>query len=250
MLLLLLFFMLIQKAYSTPITIVFMDNYAPVSFLSVDKKRAIGINPNIAAEVFAEETNEEIRLLGLPWLRAQDMVKSGKADAMISIVTSERLSYSRASKVPVFYDSYRPFTYSGHPKMKALTNIKSLKDLKDFTLCEYLGNGWIKKYLDVKVKRIEYGRSVDMKISMLASRRCDLIIELSFLVRATVKHYHLDDKIVELPITFSKSPFHLMVSKKSPHQELLTIFDKKAKKMHDNGRIEKIIQFWTSELQH
>lgn len=247
--LLILIFGLTQEALAAPATIVFMDDYAPVSFLSKDKSHAIGVTPNIMSEVFID-TDEKINLIGRPWVRAQDMVKKGEADAMVAVITPERLSYATASKVPAFYDSYRPFTYAGHPQLRTLSKVKSIKDLKDYTLCEYLGSGWAKTYLVGKVKRIEYGRSINMKVSMLASHRCDLIIDLGFLIRSTAKRNHLDHKIVELPATFTSSAFHLMVSKKSSHQELLSIFDKNAKKMHDNGRIEQIIQFWTPELSH
>ncbi len=247
---LLLLFTFNHKAFASTATIVFMDDYEPVSFLSKDKIHAIGVTPNIMSEIFEEESDQKLKLIGRPWIRAQEMVKKGEADAMVAVVTPERLSYSNASKVPAFYDAYRPFTYADHPQMKALTNIKSINDLKNFTLCEYLGSGWAKTYLVGKVKKIEYGRSIKMKVGMLASRRCDLIIDLGFLIRSTAKRNQLDTKIVELPAVFTRSAFHLMVSKKSPRQELLIIFDKKAKEMHENGRIEKIIQFWTPELQH
>lgn len=242
----LLLFLIHSPAYSKPITVVFMDDYGPVSFLSPTGDQAIGVSPEITREALSE--NKEIKLIGLPWKRAQEMVKQGLADAMVSVVTPERLTYATPSKIPAFEDAYRAFTYVGNPRMDELKKIKSIGDLRKFTICEYLGSGWANANLVGKVKAIEFGRSIDSKVFMLAAHRCDLIVDLGFLINSKISHNKLDDKIVELPAVFKGTGFYLMVSKKSPHQEILSLFDKNIKTMKKEGKIESIIKKWTPEL--
>jgi len=231
-----------------PFVVVVMQDYEPVSFLAPNSgHKAIGVSPQIVEEAFAKEQNIKVEVRGLPWIRAQNMVKSGEVDAMIGVVTPERLRYTTASKVPAFDDAYRAFASIDHPRMPELKKIKQLGDLKDFTICEYLGSGWAKANLAPHAKRVEYGRSIKMKIDMLVAKRCDLIVDLDFLIRVTAKKMGVGEKIVELPMTFKGTAFHLMVSKKSPQQGLLAVFDRNAKILHKSGRVNEIIHKWESE---
>ncbi len=248
---LLLFF---SNTFAKTIKIVFFNDYEPISFSTPVDEHAIGVIPSIIEEALDEITvndpNTKIELIGLPWIRAQDMVRTGDADAMVTIATPERLTYSTPSKMEVFQDAYRAFTYPGHPRMEELKRIKSLDDLHDFTVCEYRVNGWAKTNLTGKVKEINYTRDINAKISLLTLHSCDLIIELDFLVFSIAKRYNFLDKIVELPALFKGTSYHLLVSKKSPNQDLLNIFDKKLKAMNEQGRIKTIIQKWVPDIKN
>ncbi|MEA9354566.1 transporter substrate-binding domain-containing protein [Bacteriovorax sp. PP10] len=234
--------------YAKTITIAFMSDYQPVSFLSSTNGEVIGIEPDIIREAFSEEKNVELKFVGFSWERVQDRVKKGEADAFVSAITPERLSYAIPSKVPVFYDSYALFTYVKHPKMEELKKIKTVNDLHEYTVCEYSGSGWAKKNLVGKAKKIDYGKNVDMKVTMLAARRCDLIIDLDFLVDSLAKRYQVSESIVKLPHVLKGTAYHLLIGKKSPHKKALQNVSAKLKAMHDSGRINQIVQKWVSEF--
>ncbi len=243
----LIFLFLISTSQAKPIKIVFMESYEPVSFISPVDGRAIGIAPDIVREAFSD-TGIKLELVGYPWIRAQEMVKRGDADAMVTIVTPERLLYTTASKLPAFYDDSKAYTYIGHPKMEELKKVRSVDDLKNYTVCDYRGNGWGKANIVGKVKQIEWGASIDAKVGMLAAHRCDVIVDLGFIVLSTARRNQFEEQIVELPASFEGTTFRLMVGKKSNYQELLSEFDKRIKVMHEKKITEKIILRWTPEL--
>lgn len=245
----LLFLILIQsQAFANIITVAFMADYAPVSFTSPKDGSAIGIEPDIIREAFSNEKDVELKFIPLSWERVQDRVKKGKADAFISTVTPERLTYAIHGKVPVFYDSYTFFTYAGHPDFKKMKKIKGLNDIQDYTFCEYSGSGWAKNNLPGKAKSIDYGNSIDMKISMLAAKRCDLILDINFLVTSTAKRLKISDSLVKIPAPVIKgTEYHLMISKNSPYKEKLKRINQKLQEMHQSGRVQQIVQKWMDE---
>lgn len=247
---LLLFILFQPSLYAKTITIVFMSDFAPVSFTSPKDGTAIGIEPDIIREALADEKDVELNLVPLPWERVQARVKNGKADAYIAPSTPERSTYTTHGKVPVFYDSYTFFTYAGHPKLKDMKKIKGMSDIGDYTFCEYVGSGWAKKNLVGKAKHIDFGNSLDMKVSMLAARRCDLILDLSFLITSTAKRLKITDSLVKLPINAIKgSEYHLMIGNQSPNKKILKQINQKLHEMHTSGRINQIVQKWVEEYK-
>lgn len=222
-----------------------MADYAPASFTSPTDGSAIGIEPDIIREAFADIKDVELKFIPLPWQRVQDRVRKGKADAFISAVTPDRLIYATHGKFPVFHDSYTFFTYAGHPRMKDMKKIKTLNDISEYSICEYEGSGWAKKNLVGKVKHIDYGNTIGMKVSMLAARRCDLILDINFLILSTAKHLKMSDSLVKLPATIKGSEYHLMIGKQSPNKKILKSINQKLQHMHNSGRINQIVQKWT-----
>lgn len=245
----LLLFLLFQPSlFAKTITIVFMSDYAPVSFTSPKDGSAIGIGPDIIREAFADQKDIELKLIPLSWERVQVRVKNGKADAFISPITPERLTYTSHEKIPVLYDSFTFFTYAGHLRIKDMNKIKGMSDIHEYKFCEYIGNGWAKENLVPKAKSIDYGNSIDMKVSMLAARRCDLILDINFLITSTAKRLKLTDSLVKLPANAVKgTEYYLMIGNKSPHKKLLKQVNQKIQKMHASGKISQIIKKWLNE---
>lgn len=231
--------------YANTITITFMSDHEPVAFISPESGEIVGIEPDIIREVLADEKNIELKFVALPWGRVQDRVKKGQADAFIAVITPERLNFSYPSKVALFPEGYTIFTYAKHPKIDEMKKIKTINDLRNYTVCEYSESGWAKKNLPGKVKKIDYAKSVDMKVSMLAAKRCDLIIDLDFLVNSLAKKHQISESIVELPIILKGTSYHLMIGKQSVNKKILNKVSDKLKSMHESGRINQIIQKWT-----
>jgi len=222
-----------------------MSDYAPMSFTSSTDGSAIGIEPDIIREAFADQKDIELKFIPLSWERVQVRVKQGKADAFIAPVTPERLKYATHEKIPVIYDTYTFFTYAGHLRINDMKKIKGINDIKDYKFCEYVGSGWAKKYLVPKVKSIDYGNSIDMKVSMLAAHRCDLIIDNNFLITSTLKRLKIPDSLVKLPAYPVKgTEYHLMISNESPNKKILKQINQKIQEMHTNGKINQIVQKW------
>ena len=80
-----------------------------------------------------------------PWKRAQLLVQTKQADALITIPTPERLRYLIASQEPVFVMKYKIFTQRDNPNIDKIRAITSLADLKNFKIIDYIGDGWAEK---------------------------------------------------------------------------------------------------------
>jgi hypothetical protein len=78
------------------------------------------------------------------------------------------------------------------------------------------------KNLVGKARIIDFGNSIDMKISMLAAHRSDLIIDNKFLVLSTAKRLKSLDSIVKLPKIVKGSEYHLLIGKKYPYKKFNT----------------------------
>lgn len=96
-----------------------------------------------------------------PWLRAQEMVKSGDADGMMTTPTPTRFEYAVFGKELAVPEYWNLFIKKGNTNIaEQIPLLKSIEDLKRFRLLDFLGNGWSEAYMKEgytisKVPRIE-----------------------------------------------------------------------------------------------
>lgn len=69
-----------------------------------------------------------------PWSRCQAQVRSGEADAMITVPTPERLRYSNTHDTPFYLKKLVIFTYKDHPALPRIREIMSIKDIMALNL--------------------------------------------------------------------------------------------------------------------
>jgi polar amino acid transport system substrate-binding protein len=92
----------------------------------------IGIAREILEEVVARRAGYPLDYLGLPWLRAQDAVRDGSADALFTIPSPERRRYIRFTPLPlVRYPLAIAYLKEG-PHAAALDQLDGIEALKRF----------------------------------------------------------------------------------------------------------------------
>jgi polar amino acid transport system substrate-binding protein len=80
-----------------------------------------------------------------PWKRAQVIVETKQADALITIPTSTRFKYLAPSREPVFVMKYKIFTQRDNPNIEKIKSIQSFSDLKGLKIIDYIVDGWAEK---------------------------------------------------------------------------------------------------------
>jgi len=216
--------------------VVYLESYPPFSWN--EDGRAKGLLVEIA-QAIGEELGLKVEHAGYPWKRAQEMVRNGEADSFLTVSTAERREYALVSETPVLLVSIGLFVPAESEKMSELRMVKSVPDLKGFSMIDYLGDGWGAEML----KGFDVGRapSIEHVVQMLALNRGDGFLQNGFVTNYAIRRLGLQDKIVEIPMAnIAPVPFSFFVSKQSPLAGRMADFDAAIKKLTENGRLAAI----------
>lgn len=179
----------------------------------------------------------------MPWQRCQAYVKAGRFDAMITVPTAERQTYTQTHPDPFYLKELKLFTYAGHPRLDEIRAIGTIRDILDkgLTVITYRGNGWHhKKVAGIGVSTIETW-PVHNVWRMLSSRRGDLVIEWPAGAYAGMAKVDAGQRIVEIDVSLDAMPFHLLISKKSGFVSILPEFNRIMGELKANGTIGQIL---------
>ncbi|HBD08590.1 MAG TPA: amino acid ABC transporter substrate-binding protein [Syntrophobacteraceae bacterium] len=178
-----------------------------------------------------------------PWPRCQENIKLGIDDAIITVPTNERADYTVTTKAPFYSKPLNIFTYIDHPRMADIINIRNLTDLRDknFSVITYIGNGWHKENIQpLGIKTYEASILVSIW-KMLAERRGDVVIEWPPGSWPDIQRAGVSDRITDTNITISSMPFHLLLRKSYPKQDILDEFNQTISNMNQDGTMSLIL---------
>lgn len=183
-----------------------------------------------------------------PWERAQQMVRYGKADAMMTTPTKKRFEYSIFGKEKTLINYWSLFIQKGNRFMeKKIPELKRIEDLKPFGLLDYIGNGWTRSFLKARGNyKIQEVAKIEQIPIMLSLGRGDLTIQPSSWINWWIAKHGLEGQIREYHIDWPFTQFHFvfMVSRKSPWMKkgLLRAMDEELKRMKKNGKWLSILK--------
>ncbi len=220
--------------------IIAYDSFA--QYIYTEYGRAAGLYVDVLTEAIEKRLGVPVEFVWEPWQRAQYSVEEGMADAMVTVVTPERLSYSKPADVPVIRSVVGAFTRTGHPRFKQMTNIDSIEDLQGFSVLTYLGDGWAEKALsDVEVDFD--GRDIEAIFKKLEWGRGDLFPQTVAVTQHYIDSLNYEDAIVQVPgVNLGHLEFKLMIGKKSPYLDLLPEINKTLDDMNSDGSLARIKQ--------
>ncbi len=229
----------VQAENDPPFRVVYFDNYAPYSWLDSEGNMR-GVLIDILNAVIRDRMGRTIEHTGLPWARAQQYVRIGEYDAMIAPVTEERRGYANISGEPVLNSRMTMFTHAAQPRMRELKNTEALKDLSTFRFITQVGDGWARENL--RGMEVRYVRDLDSVLRVLSQGRADLFVEASLVTHWNLKNLGLSQAVTEVEdVTIEMTPYHLMISKQSPHQ-LQSEFDQHMQSFLDSGAMDQLLQ--------
>lgn len=221
------------------ISITYYENYAPYSWID-DNQRVRGVFVDIMDEILGARMHLQVEHIALPWRRAQLLIESGEADAMIAPVTDRRLSYSLASKLPILIGNFVLFTRKGHPELSEFANANSLDHLNQHAFVTQMGDGWAEENL--KLFNVTYTHNLNSVMEMLSLERSDLFIEDELVGSYNISALNMDNELVQVPkFKIEDAAYHFLISKKSKSAKLMAQFETHLKKASDDGTLDMII---------
>lgn len=212
--------------------IVYADSWAPVSF--VQDGKAEGLLPRKMEHILSDHLGLDVEHIAVPWGRAQQMVKTGAADGMVTTATSERLTFTNRSSSDVFI---LPFVVATRTETAAVLQTFNPDDLTLFSgkrFCDVLGNGWAQVFYEEKPVELYIAPTIRECLKLLSFGRVDGIVHAEPVLRHYVKEMALSKEVYVHSNPSRTSPvFPLLISKKSKHSaEMLERFDSHFRSHH------------------
>jgi polar amino acid transport system substrate-binding protein len=223
---------------SINMVLVYFDDYKPFSWKDENGEMK-GILIDILNETINKRMDVPITHEGYPWIRAQELVKTGKADAFCTFPSEARKSYTNVSKEAVVDNRVYLYSNPHNPKIEEIKKVKIPQDLKPFKIGSYNGDGWVKQNLNKM--DIAWTSSPKQVLEMVASQRVDVYSDFSTSTYYLIKEMNLKQSILEIPVDFENVSFNLCVGKNSPYVNILPKFDEVMKQIKADGTYQSIL---------
>ncbi|MEH6497187.1 MAG: transporter substrate-binding domain-containing protein [Pseudomonas marincola] len=224
-----------------PFKIVYASAWPPYS--EGEGPRVVGILPSLMEELISGKLDIQVEHFGVPWARAQQMVKKGTADAFITAPTAERLTYAYSSAEYVYSVEFNPAVIKGTIIHKRISKgAKIPDDLTKFRFCDVLGNNWAKHYYGKRNITYTIARNAEECVKMIHAGRLDIFIHPSDVTRQAIENCGLGDAF-EIFDAVPESPmFTLLLSKKSKFDvSLIKRFDEVLSNAKSDGTYAQML---------
>ena len=220
------------------------EDEPPYGYINANKE-FVGIYVDILREAF-RRLDVPLQHEPYPWKRAQMMVLNGDADAMITVMTPERETFTVSSKEAIAELKWVAFARNDHPNFTAMKNYTTIAQFQGLRVLDYLGDGWGEQHLQ-RLKP-DIGGSFSQVIQKLAADRGDVFIQMETVTKSQIKELMRQpelqtiglEKIEALPHVLDSKAFYLLVAKESPYFDLLPQIDQVLVEMKRDGTIESI----------
>lgn len=211
-------------------------DYRPYSWTYEGK--ATGLEVDVVNALLRDRLHLVVEHAILPWERAQQYVKTGKADAMIATTNAEREGYAWRSNSAVSYWQMSAFARRDDTRFRQ--GLDRIDALSGYELGSEMGNRWVG--LHVPNAQIHYVESITQLPPMLLAHRIDLIADDAMVVRNLIAATADAEQIVELPLPGTRSPMYFMLSKQSGQADLLPKINAALDEMARDGTLLRIQQ--------
>jgi len=197
----------------------------------------------IVTEALEKRMGQPLTWTAYPWVRCQENLKTGQADAIITVPTTERAAYTTTHRRPIYKKSLNLFTYADHPRMAEIKEIGGIADMGNsgFSVITYSGNGWHNDHVRSQGVRTYEVAILKNVWKMLAEKRGDLVIEWPPGAWPDIAGEGVADRIVDTRKTIAEMPFHVLIRKNAPMVGLLADLDAVIEQMERDGTIAAIL---------
>lgn len=170
-------------------------------------------------DALAQDLGWNAKVIRIPWQRAQTMVATGEADALIAVASPERMTYAQSCDTPVFSLYFTVYTYRQHPRLAEIMTISSVEDILrlGLTTVSNRGNGWHQENVEAKGVSTFYVNDDTTMVQFLAARRADIILDTPLSMNYRIQELGLRDTIVSTNTRLDETSLRLLISKKSPY---------------------------------
>ncbi|MEQ9488174.1 MAG: transporter substrate-binding domain-containing protein [Alphaproteobacteria bacterium] len=224
-----------------PLRIAFNSGWPPYS--SGEGASVDGLLVQLTREIIEKRMGQDIKVVGLPWNRAQHDVENGRLDALITYASPERLKYMNASREILFTLDTKAFVRADSAAELAIRRNPVLKTQRDFMHCVILGDGWSKTFLEKNQIPYQTGLNTQACLRQVEAGRQDVFLHVVETGQAALEEIGGDADIVVLPTVYSSVSLSLLINKKNPpvSAEFLSEFDRVLSAMKKSGSYYSLV---------
>jgi polar amino acid transport system substrate-binding protein len=230
----------LSSAEGPTLRMVYYDDFAPYSFLAPDGS-ATGVFIDALNEVLTRRASIPLVHTAMPWARAQQEVKEGRADAFCTLITAVRREYVNFCREPLYRAENVIVFSKTNPRVAEIKKIAKRDDLKSFTIGTYLGDSRV----DTLFKGAQVDLLADMKRVLLKieTHRTDLTVMSGLRWKAIARAAGIYDKLSSIPFGDDVvSEYHLGIRKTYPGgEQILATFDKVLLAARKDGTLGRVI---------
>jgi polar amino acid transport system substrate-binding protein len=224
------------SAAAQDLRVVYNEAYPP--FSSVGPSGLGGIEVDLAAEV-GKRLGVPVTSTGLPWARAQLQVRSGEADAFITVATPERLTYALMSTEPVLTVRMAAATAKANPRLPELMKLKALEETFGYSQVNLLGSGWAQVHLTQSA--VDYLASPEAVFRFLLAGRADIYLESDINLYYNSRLAGVEQRIQILPIRGESTELRFGISKRSPLASRMADVNRVIGELRADGTVDRIL---------
>ncbi|WP_164880869.1 substrate-binding periplasmic protein [Aestuariirhabdus litorea] len=224
-----------------PLRIVYANQWAPLSY--GDDTQVRGILPALVEEIIGKRMGRVVVHRGVPWGRAQSMVRSGAVDGFITTPTPARLRYSQRSEESLYELVFKAYSRKESEAGKALEAGTPLQSLSHFQFCDVLGNGWADRFYGELEIAFETTAVADNCLKMLSMGRTDLFIHSQAVTDDKIQGLNLAWIVQRHERIFDRVGFVLMLSNQTNvDHSLIQRFDQELASMRADGSYQALLE--------
>jgi len=227
-----------QETSEDIIRMAYIEGYPPLCWSEGGKVKGIFID--LITEVLQKRMGIQVSHETYPWARAQAFVKTGESDALITLPTNDRKTYTEISNRAVLTTNYTLFANTKNKIYQDLAKVRKISDLAPYQIVQLLGSGWAKNNL--KGLNVNWVSTAEQTFRMLAFNRADVYITNSLVGNWEIKKLDLVGVVIEIPeANLRKMQYHFMIRKTSKYARIIPKVDQIIESMYQDGTAQKII---------
>lgn len=207
------------QAAPPTITLAFSTEAMPPYYtIGRDRQEIEGVWRRMLDTLFIEKLGWQVRYLLRPWQRAQNEVRLGTADGLITIATEERRQYATPTDTAFCCFPLHLFTWQGHPQMERMQRVGSVQELAalDLVLVSNIGNGWYRDNIESNGVATTWLSTDEQVLQFVALKRGDGLIDLPSSMEHLARRLGVEQQVIDTGVSFGQVDVHLMIGKSSP----------------------------------
>ncbi|MEF2231385.1 MAG: transporter substrate-binding domain-containing protein [Pseudodesulfovibrio sp.] len=167
-----------------------------------------GILVECVDELLGRRMGMAVRHRAAPWAAVQDMVRTGKVDALCTNPTEPRCRFMLFCRQPVLESLPAIFRAKDNPRGVEIDHITGLKGLRDFRQVDYAGNGWANETFPPDL-HITWADTLEEAMAMVADGRADIFVGNTLAAMHAMAQGGLRDRIMVRELAVGNpSSFH------------------------------------------
>ncbi|MAC48025.1 MAG: hypothetical protein CMI12_14425 [Oceanospirillum sp.] len=223
------------------ITVTYANQWKPYSYGNKEGQ-AKGILVDIVDFILHQKMGFTVQHIPLPWERAQNMVRNGSYDALITAPTAERQFYFKRTNSTLYRLQWRAYLStqsSNYQRLKGADNPLTIRDVSCVSLLGDRTSESLYRRFNLDCQSV---KDLPLALKMMQMGRVDLFVHSKAIVDQHMMSQNYMGLIEEHPMVLKKVPFVLMVSKYSPYADQLTdAVDRMVMDMAATGEYERFL---------